>query len=540
MTSDNISHTRLDADDEDSLTADQSVNTGEPEASTPTKLLPLPDVGDLLFIGIMYILLFARPGYMFMDASVGWHLAAGKWIFEQHKIPYTDLFSYTFPNKAWVAYEWLFDLGAYVLTMLGGLNLLAVAVSAIIAYALVAVYDRARNEGAPLAIATPVAIVGIFASAVHWLARPHIITFATVFWFVNTLEDFHRGTIRATRLFAVLCLSMLLWVNCHPSFILGLGLIGIYFAISLFQGKRTIAKNLFAAGVACTAVTFLNPYGFGLHKYIFEYLHGSVVLSATDEFKSPIFHGDIHAFFLEVLIFVLIVGLAITKKRLSLPYFSLILLFLHMALTAVRNIPYFAIVSVPAIGLLYSETRCGDWNMPSGLKNAIDRIARPLSEFEKQEKLCKMRLLSIGFVIVMAIAAMCGGSIAGVKVLSSGFNKFDAPTKTLDYIAEHKLPYDHGFNYDNWGGLIRYKLNQRVFIDDRADFYGEPFYIRYGNVVQTEPGWEKILDEDKIQWVLMPVNAKLSKQLKDRKGWSLAAEDDASMLFVRANNDHQI
>jgi hypothetical protein len=542
-------------DEQDRFVLNDEKTSQQPsEESTPAaqKLLPLPDVGDLLFIGIMHVLLFGRPDFMFQDASVGWHLTAGKWIFEHHTIPTTDLFSYTFPEKAWVAYEWLFDLIAYILTMAGGLNLLAVGVASTIAFVLVSMYDRARSDGGPLGLTTTVSIIGILASAIHWLARPHIITLLCLFFYLKKLEDFYRGTISSTNLFISLGLLMLLWVNCHPAFPLGIVLIGIYFLSAAIVWLRSGAaekainfarlKALFIAGGIASIVTLINPYGPKLHGYIIEYLKGSTILANTDEFRSPVFHGDdLHALCFEVLLTFLFVGLAIGKKRPSLPYFAVTLFVMHMALSAVRSIPLFAIVSVPAIGLLFAKTRLEDSTRPlsetiPALSASIERIARPFREFAAQEMLCKMRILPICYVSFLTVVALIGGGFGDTKILKSGFSDVEMPTKTLDYIKSNNLPYDRGFNYDNWGGLLRYKLDKRVFIDDRADFFGEEFYNQYGSIVQLRPGWQKRLDDLKVEWILIPKHVGfdlygLSEALKKEPNWQVAAEDDASYLF---------
>src|SRR5580704_12039530 len=90
------------------------------------KMLPLPDVADVIFILLINFLLFARPTFVFGDGSTGWHLVAGEWILQNHDIPRHDLISYTLPDKAWVAYEWLSDAAMALLVRMGGLNLLAV------------------------------------------------------------------------------------------------------------------------------------------------------------------------------------------------------------------------------------------------------------------------------------------------------------------------------------------------------------------------------------------------------------------------------
>ncbi len=501
------------------------------------KSSPLPDVGDLLFIGVMYILLFGRPHFLFQDASIGWHLQAGKYIFETRSIPYTDLFSYTFPEKAWVAYEWLFDLIAYLLTLAGGYNLLAVAVAGFIALVLTKMYDKTRDNGGGLAIATFASLTAILASAVHWLARPHIVTFLAVSSFVALLESFQRDQLSRSKLYVYLSLLMLLWVNCHPAFLLGIVLIGAYFAVNLVlalvqKTSFTRCKDLFGAGLLVSATTLLNPYGWNLHVYIFKYLRGSSIIEKTDEFLSPVFHDDIHALCLEILILLFVVGLTISKRKLSAPYLAVTMLFLHLSLSAVRNIPLFALVVTPAIGFLFAENNLAERIRPV-TAGFLARLKVSLTEFDAQEKLSRMRLLSIAYFLIMAATALSGGNLLGIVNLDAGYDKTKIPTTTLSYIKEQHLAYDRGFNYDNWGGLIRYELDQRVFIDDRADFYGEAFYNQYGIVVETRPGWEAILDKHKIDWILMPSNTKLVLALKKEPGWKLAASDAASSLFVR-------
>ncbi|MDQ5936667.1 MAG: hypothetical protein QG574_4003, partial [Cyanobacteriota bacterium erpe_2018_sw_21hr_WHONDRS-SW48-000092_B_bin.40] len=92
-------------------------------AEAEGKANPLPNVGDLLFVGVCQLLLFMRPAFIFSDGSTGWHLATGFYILNKHVIPHQDFLSYTFPGKEWVAYEWLSDLMMAALVKVGGLNL---------------------------------------------------------------------------------------------------------------------------------------------------------------------------------------------------------------------------------------------------------------------------------------------------------------------------------------------------------------------------------------------------------------------------------
>ncbi|MBX9691678.1 MAG: hypothetical protein K2Z81_04785, partial [Cyanobacteria bacterium] len=156
---------------------------------------------------------------------------------------------------------------------------------------------------------------------------------------------------------------------------------------------------------------------------------------------------------------------------------------------------------------------------------------RLISNYDKQELQCKMRIFSILTVVLLVVASISPGFL-GIN-LKTGFDPTRVPTTTLDYIRDHKLPFDRGFNFDNWGGYIRWKLDQRVFIDDRADFYGEPFYLEYAKVLQAAPDWNEVLDKYKVEWILMPKESPSMVPWKGRQGWRIASEDPAALLLVR-------
>jgi hypothetical protein len=504
-----------------------------PEPSKQKSPSLLPDVGDILYICIMQILLFGRPSYLFQDCSIGWHLAAGQYILDHGQIPRTDIASFSFADKPWVPYEWFFDLVAAILTNLGGFNLLAVFCASLIAYVFVKTYDWQRAQGAALASSTAISIIGIFASAVHWLARPHIVTFLCFSIYLAVLQKFESGKLTGRRMLIFLCLTMLLWVNSHPAFPLGLILIGIHLLSAFLNraGKEQI-KYLLIALATASATTLINPNFFQLHLYILNYLKGTGILANTEEYLSPIFHGNIHAFCLEILIFVLIIALSKYRGAEKIPLSSLLtnLFTLHLALSAVRNIPIFVLSATPLIGFLMQKNEFTSSKNGESMGESTGIFARfkqSLAQFDQQEKQSKSRILSIIYTITIL-------AIAFTPMMKTGFSSESTPTKTLDYIDKNLRPEqvgNCGFNLDNWGGLILYKLKMKVFIDDRADFYGQNYYSKYGIIVQTDPGWQELLDQYKIKWILMPINAKLAAALSKDPKWRLVAKDDASVIY---------
>lgn len=513
-------------------------------SDTQSKANLLPNVGDLLFVGVCQLLLFMRPAFIFADGSTGWHLATGFYILDKHVIPHQDFLSYTFPGKEWVAYEWLSDLMMATLVRVGGLNLLAVVVTLALSALVLALYQRIRSAGSNFIFALIFSFFGLLTAAIHWLVRPHIFTFWGVYLFTSRLEDFYSGKRSVKSLFWLLP-YMILWVNCHPAFLLAFAITGLYMVVATFRGliagasplrsdKLKQAGQLLALLSGLFAVSLLNPYGLQLYHYIAEYLHGTGILAQTDEFKAPNFLLNFHAYCLAVLFAFLATGLAIGAKKISLPSLAMTGVFTYLSLSAVRHMPLFVIVALPVLGVLYSGVQLSAEHLPK-LLNLLKPLTTGAANFDSEEKNSSKHLLPILYSLIVIIMAFTTAKQGPDAVLKAGFDPLIMPSKTLDYIVEKKLPAVGGYNLDNWGGLLSYKLNLPVFIDDRADFYGEKFYGDYGIVCEAKPGWSEILDKHKITWVLFPKESILIKKLGERPDWSKACEDQAATLMTRAN-----
>jgi hypothetical protein len=86
---------------------------------------------------------------------------------------------------------------------------------------------------------------------------------------------------------------------------------------------------------------------------------------------------------------------------------------------------------------------------------------------------------------------------------------------------------------DYWGGYLIYRLypNNSVVIDDRHDFYGEPFLRSYLTTMHVEPGWERFLEKHSACLVL-PRKTALSAILGKSPEWKTTYSDDIAVVFV--------
>jgi hypothetical protein len=301
------------------------------------------------------------------------------------------------------------------------------------------------------------------------------------------------------------------------------------------------------------AASLINPNGIQLFEYIRHYLQQGAILEVTDEFNSPVFHGAVYATGLELLFFAVFFGLATSKKRIPLGQLLTVLAFAHLALNAKRNDPLFAIVALPMIGTVLANSA---FFLTLGAEASADADAENVTvrdwlspvrrlwvslaaTTDEMERACNMHLLPIVVMVVLCISSIATQhNIATPRLVDTGFDAKDKPTATLAYIKQQNLDPQKGFNYDNWGGYMRYKTGDRVFIDDRSDFYGQEFFQRYGQIAEVRQDWDKALDDLKVEWILFPRNSYLAQALiqqeKDGKSrFYKAADDPASYLFVR-------
>ena len=114
---------------------------------------------------------------------------------------------------------------------------------------------------------------------------------------------------------------------------------------------------------------------------------------------------------------------------------------------------------------------------------------------------------------------------------------FDArrfPVQAVDLIVQRGIDQPI-FAPDSWGGYLIYRLypQNKVFVDDRHDFYGEGFMREYLKTVRFTPDWDVFLKEKKVNWALLPAKSSLANMLEETFRWSLVYQDGTAVLLER-------
>ena len=141
----------------------------------------------------------------------------------------------------------------------------------------------------------------LFAAALginDWNVRPQGITFLFASLFLLAIYKYKKNP--QWGWLVVFPLGMLVWVNSHGTFIIGLVLIGIWWGQELWQAimqrinrEQIIGKNrIVVPGImfGITALTCLiNPRGFGIIDYLKTLTSNSVVQNLVTEWAPPTF-----------------------------------------------------------------------------------------------------------------------------------------------------------------------------------------------------------------------------------------------------------
>jgi hypothetical protein len=209
-------------------------------------------------------------------------------------IPRVDPFSFTWGGQPWVPIEWLAEVLMAAGHRLAGYSGIAALVTAALIALHALIYFNAVRFVAPGFAAAALVLVDLVLIPMM-LARPHLLAWVLIaLWTWIMLRARERD--RAPPLAAALL--VVLWVNLHGSFVIGLVIAGAFGLEALLaSADRTKAFRQWAVfGLACLAALFVNANGIEgvLHPLKIANL---LMLPLIDEWKpsspatTPFFFG---------------------------------------------------------------------------------------------------------------------------------------------------------------------------------------------------------------------------------------------------------
>ncbi|MBL8078647.1 MAG: hypothetical protein JNM55_11840 [Anaerolineales bacterium] len=462
-------------------------------------------LGSLAFI-FSFFILTRTP----VDADLWWHLRAGQSMWEQHKILLIDSFSYTRFGTPWVNAFWLSEIIFYLLDKFGGYLAITTFVSALGALTFYLIWHRL--SGNPF-VKTFIIILSVITASPIWGPRPQIISFL----FIAILDDWLS---RNKNKWFIISL-FILWANIHGGWIWGFLLfiaqiVGLITRLAFTNPQERIIiyekiKDMAICTVISAIAIGLNPNGLSIWKLPFEQIHVSMQIQ---EWLSPDFHQiQFHPFLW--MIFLLILAAPFQHQPNDWPKIYKVLGFAYLTFVVQRNIALFAIVTAPLLV---------DW-----INTALQSLPSTGHHTSQVNPPTRFSFIFNNLLIVTlsTLAILYAFLVSRPSEVDKNY-----PTDAIAWISDHK-PAGRLFNSYNWGGYILWNLQQYpVFIDGRADLYGNEIISQWQSVASAQANASAILDQWDVNIVLMESNSPVVKLLKADQ-WEITFQDEMSVVLIR-------
>jgi hypothetical protein len=484
----------------------------------------------VLFLGLT--LTDARIVLISADSDPALHRRLGEWMIQHHAVVREDHLLHTHQGP-FVSMEWLSDVLFAAAGRVCGWNGVVFIAAATIATCFWLLHRQLLADGCDAILATVLVLVAMLACSMHWLARPLVFTHLLTLVFAGQLRSFQHGRVSARQMFLLLPPLMVLWVNLHGGFVLGLVLLAMHAVGSTLTvlrqpAVRNKSRALTTLLFACGAASLVNPNGWKLHSHILDFLRSPELSTATTEFASPNFHTvGMHGFLL--LLFLLGAALVIIRPKLDATEVLLVGGWGWFALLSARNVPIFALVVTPLLAqwiteFLQASDRsewCRSYRRWAARTMPVDRAAGAAIAIA----------VVVCVTLIMAKPAIAGGA----PVLATDFPPNRYPTDVVSYLRAHPgLIHGKMFNLFLWSGYLEFAFpDHEPFVDSRNDFYGIDLMREFRIANDPKPGWEAVFAKYHVDWTMLPAQHPLNQILQLCPDWQLVFSNRQALVYSR-------
>jgi hypothetical protein len=461
----------------------------------------------------------ARP---LSDGDFWWHLKAGEYILNTRSIPKTDFFSFTNYGRAWVAHEWLSEAIFYVIYSRFGFNVLIVIFAVLTALAFWIAFRR--SESHPL-IGGSAALLGVWTVLPTIGVRPRVFTLLLSSVYLALLVRYARRG-EGRHLWWLVPL-MVLWVNLHGGFLIGLVLIGLTMVglplDAWANGEKLNStwpqlKTLTMVLVGCMLAVLLNPHGIWIYKFPFEIFLSPIQQQTVNDWISPNFHQS-EAVPLILLILLTIAALALSPKRPRPSDLVFFLATLYMTLKSQRHMAILALVAVPIMADYMQN-----WVTAMSAGRMFSPVLSTSSNLRR-----KTTFYALLFLLpLFAFAWKLNNTVFSAPTQLA----IDAPVKAVEYLQQNQITGNTFTDPNIWGGYLIWKMpSNPVYIDGRIDMYGDEFVKEYLNIVFGFIDWREPFQRYGVQIVIVSPKSALGTGLRSASDWQEVYKDEMAVVF---------
>jgi hypothetical protein len=439
------------------------------------------------------------------NADLIWHLALGRHIAAARAIPDVNAFYYTpattpGTDYSWLA-QWLFSrlFGLFGGTGLAVLNALVAGATFYLLHGLLA--RASRNLLLNVAVlAAAFQLIGPYFGC-----RPVIFTVLFFALFVRLLSDGRRDVLAAWLLPVVTAL----WVNLHPGFLLAPLTVALFLAIG--RGRtRLLAVCL---GLVCVAVA-LNPRGPRLYLLPADIVRSWHLLRGLTEWNGP--SGVLVAVMCALLTVTAWLAGRLGRVRASA---AALVIAAVAGIAAYRNLPFFAIVAVWAIG--------EHLQMPERWPRGLGWLGR----FD-------VSIANVGgwaWAVAVPAALVIHAALApGAGLLPLDLGGY--PVGAVEWLRD-RPPAGNVFVREEWSGYLLWEMPDRKLFHDAKGGFSREAAQDHRTLAVPLAGWRHVADKYGIGTFLLRRETGLATVLAEAADWTLIHSDSLAAVYVRVPTD---
>jgi len=441
---------------------------------------------DRLLTTLLFVTISLAAALMPAQNDTFWQLRAGHDMWHARAVLLHDTFSHTAYGSAWPNHEWLSQVILYASYAAGGLILVTLTAAAAIVGAWWIIWAITPASARTRFLLIALVVVSACGT---WSPRPQVFSLLLLAATVALLR---------ARRYVWLPPLFVLWANLHGGVALGAWLLVAALLVSLVESPQSTSR-LFASCIGCAIAGCLTPIGWRFWIEIAQSL-GRIEHLGIAEWAPPRLTDPALVGFWPMLaaLFVLVAMRgrelwrdAEARQRGQLTLVVLALALAPTALGAVRNVPPFLMLAVPAIAAL----------LPRREAAAAARPERP-------------RLNAAIAGIAIAIAATSVAIAYALPADHLGWRPL--PAASLGKLAACR---GNLYNrYDEGGYLIWFAPDHKVFLDGRQDPY-PPSLIAAQVRAETTGDYRPLFERYDVGCAYVPSDALVTRRLIDA-GWT--------------------
>jgi hypothetical protein len=487
-------------------------------------------------VGFFVAAVLPRATWPLIDGDVWWHIRQGQEVLRGGAVPRVDTWSIVGAGRPWTSQDWganvilaagngFGEWGQTALSFLfGGLTVLAFWILwRAIALRVPGIGWASRIIWLSLGLALAGPVMGVrvqvldllFATAVVWVCWRYLV-------------DPRR------RWLIGLPVMTVVWANLHAGWLLvfllgGAVLVGEAFDRLLRrhpEGQPLTWRQLRDLGAALllsAGALALNPNGADLYAYPFY----TVGITALNRYVMEWFPASLDTIFGQLLALFVVVAvlptLLLGRRRLRTADALILVGLTVMAYQAIRFLlitgPIGSAIAAVVLAPLISQTALG-----RRLSPILERLASPRTG--------GLGVVNAGLVGLLVVIGL-GVSLLRVSPPAQASEiARSLPAGAVAWLDEHE-PGTRIFNRYEWGGYIgQHRPDQPIFMDGRADVYGDELLQMYVSIIGLRGDPQVVFDRYEIDYAVFPPDTPLADWFDASDRWERVYADATAAVWV--------